>query len=74
MKGRRPFNEPDWTQWHASADSCVTLCGLIIVIATEAAFMPDTDDDMARVRCHRCLRKMNPPNDKLSDGTNNPKA
>ena len=64
MKGRRPFNEPDWTQWHASADSCRTLCGLPIVIATEAAFMPDTDD-MDRVQCQRCVRKMNPPHKKI---------
>ena len=61
-KGRKPFDEPLWTKWHASTDGCRTLCGLLISIATEAAFTPDTDDEMSRVDCPRCARKLNPPN------------
>ena len=66
-KGRKPFDEPRWTKWHASADSCRTLCGLVIVIATEASFTPVTDDEMSRVDCPRCARKLNPPNSALSE-------
>lgn len=62
-KGRKPFDEPRWTKWHASNDGCRTLCGLVIIIATEAAFTPDTDDEMSRVDCCRCSRKLNPQND-----------
>lgn len=66
-QGRKPFDEPRWTKWHASVDSCKTLCGLVIIIATEAAFTPDTDDEMSRVDCPRCARKLNPPNAAMSD-------
>lgn len=67
-KGRKPFDEPRWTKWHASTDGCRTLCGLVIIIATEAAFTPDTDDEMSRVDCPRCCRKLNPPNDEAQRG------
>lgn len=64
--GRRPFHAPRWTRWHASRDGCKTLCGLVIIIATEAAFTPDTDDEMSRVDCPRCTRILNPRNADIS--------
>ena len=59
-RGRKPFDEPRWTRWHASSDGCRTLCGRVIIIATEASFMPDIDDELSRVDCPRCERKLKP--------------
>ena len=60
MTGRAPFNEPRWTKWHSTKDGFLTFCGLVIIIATEAAFTPQTDYEMSRVDCARCARKLNP--------------
>lgn len=60
-KGRRPFDEPRWTKWHATNDGCWTFCGLAIRIATAAAFTPDIDDEVGRVDCPRCARKVHLP-------------
>jgi len=57
-KGRAPFQEPRWTKWHATSDDCQTRCGLPIIIATSAAFTPETDDE-SRVDCHGCLQQLN---------------
>lgn len=55
--GRKPFDTPRWTRWHLSADSCRTLCGLVIVIGTEACFLPDTDEP-GRADCPRCSKRL----------------
>jgi len=50
---RREF---DWTRWHATHDSNLTLCGQPIILAV-ASFTPETDD-IGRTDCKKCLRKL----------------
>jgi len=47
----------DWTRWHATEDSNLTLCGVAIPIAMAGGtFFPETDDELLfRLDCKRCM-------------------
>ncbi len=45
----------DYTKWHGTADSKFTLCGIPIPLGLRGTFFPETDDDINRVDCKRCI-------------------
>lgn len=45
----------EWTRWHYTTDSNLTLCNRPIPVITAAALLPEADDDVHRVDCARCL-------------------
>lgn len=52
-------NEYEWTRWHWTKDTLLTLCDVPIALANEGGtFLPDTDDDINVVDCKRCLRRV----------------
>jgi hypothetical protein len=56
---RSQFRE-DWTRWHWTENGDFTRCGNSIPLGIEGGSMfPDTDDEMARVDCRRCLSSIN---------------
>ena len=53
---RKVRNEYQWTKWHWTENSMMTLCQVPISLAHEGGtFLPDTDDDIDTVDCHNCL-------------------
>lgn len=49
----------DWTRWHWTEDARFTACGVSIPIGLDGGTQfPETDDEMSRVDCRRCLRKL----------------
>lgn len=46
--------ETTFTRWHWTRDSYWTACGRMIAIGREVAFLPETDEDRARVDCRLC--------------------
>jgi hypothetical protein len=51
------INELAYGKWHWTEDANVTLCGSRIRLGIDGgSFLPDTDDDPARVDCKRCKR------------------
>jgi len=46
----------DYTKWHATRDANLTLCGCSIPLAINGGtFLPETDDELSRVDCKRCI-------------------
>lgn len=54
---KKHFNEFIYGKWHYTIDAQTTLCGVYIPIATDrGTFFPDTDEDVGKVTCKKCLR------------------
>jgi len=58
----RRYSLPDrvqWTKWHWTDDSNVTLCGhQIILLRDNCPMLPQTSDDAGQVECVHCRRKL----------------
>jgi hypothetical protein len=51
---RKVRGEYEWTRWHYTVDSSMTVCGLPIRLGNEqGTFLPETDD-AERTDCCRC--------------------
>jgi hypothetical protein len=55
---REVRNELQYTRWHWSDVDCWTLCGHVVRLAV-ATFLPETDEDVGRVDCGQCLKRLN---------------
>jgi len=45
----------DYTKWHGTKDAQLTFCGRPIPLGLEGTFLPETDDDLTRMDCKRCV-------------------
>lgn len=57
-----------WTKWHWTNDSSMTLCGYPIRIGAcdNCPLFPETDDEVERVDCFFCKRKLSRLVDNIS--------
>jgi hypothetical protein len=54
---KKYLNEFIYGKWHYTIDAQTTLCGVFIPIATNSGtFFPDTDEDVNKITCKKCLR------------------
>jgi len=49
----------DYTKWHYTNDASFTVCGLSIPVGNDnGTFLPETDDEVSRVNCKKCLGRI----------------
>lgn len=53
---REVRHELEYSKWHWTLDAQQTLCRIPIPLGLAGTFLPDTDDEIERIDCRKCLR------------------